>query len=133
MKRILFGLLVAASAAHADVVGDLRKWLAAGAEANHIAETVVIAPGYKMVIEGKPVPVFGVQLCPRVDGMRIFFFGGDPQGGSGCSIIEKSTSYVVVQFVLDGKAVTETWAVERRADQTMLRRPNGDFYLAQAN
>lgn len=134
MKAITLAVLsVLAFAANADVAGDLKQWFIANTEKNQVVETIVIAPGYKMVIAGKALPVVGTQECPRADGMRIWFFGGDTQGGSGCMVIRKETSTVQAQFVLDGKNVTETWAVERRApDKTLLRRPNGD-YLTQAN
>lgn len=135
MKRslILACLLTLAGGAQADVTADLKNWFMANAEKSHMAETVVVAPGFKMLISGKAAPVFGNQPCPRADGVRVWFFGGDPQGGSGCMVIEKNTASVQAQFVLDGKKVAEVWAVERRApDQTLLRRPNGD-YLAQAN
>lgn len=135
MKRslILACLLALAGGAQAGVMTDLKNWFMASAEKDHMAETVVITPGYKMLIGGKSAPVFGNQLCPRADGIRVWFFGGDPQGGSGCMVIEKDTASVQAQFILDGKKVAEVWTVERRApDKALLRRPNGD-YLAQAN
>lgn len=126
----LLGLVTIAQAGIAD---GLKNWLNADADKAGMAQTVVIAPGYKMRIADKVVPIFGSQRCPSADGVRVWFFGGDPHGGTGCVVIEKDTVAVAARFVLDGKEVNETWAVERRAPgQTFLRRPNGD-YLAQLN
>lgn len=133
-KRIaLAALSMLALTAQADVTESLKSWFVANAEANQFAETAVIAPGYQMGIAGQSVPVFGTQPCPRADGVHFSFFGGEPQRDSGCVVIRTNTAAVQARFILDGKAIAETWAVERGANhQTLLRRPNGD-YVAQAN
>lgn len=126
-------LSVLGLSAQADAGEEMKKWFIDSTEKNHMAETLVIAPGYRLLIEGKSVPVVGMQECPPAAGMRVWFFGGDPHGAAGCIVIQKDAATVEAQFVLGGKTVSETWAVERRIpDHTLLRRPNGD-YLAQAN
>ena len=134
MKRLvaIVVLAVAAISAHADIVGGLRDWFVASSDSSRIAETVVISPGFRMSVAGKIVSVFGTQRCPSADSGRVFFFGGDPQGGSGCIVIEKGSTSVLAEYVLDGKTISETWAVERREHQTLLRRPNG-AYVAQSS
>lgn len=125
-RRLMMAcLLVLTSAAQADVTTDLPNWFLANAEKQSMAETVVVTPGYKMLLGGKSVPVFGDQPCARVDGSRL--------QGANCLVIDKDTASVQAQFVLDGKMATEVWTVERPSpDRTLLRRPNGD-YVVRAN
>lgn len=130
MKKYLIAasLLASVGVAKADVVAELKNWFAAYADKNHINETFVFAPGYKMLVGNKAVPVYGVQSCPSADGKRIWFFGGDPQGGSGCMVIEKSTDSVQARFLVGGEKIVEVWTVEHPArDRLLLRRPNGEL------
>lgn len=122
-------LLMLALATGAQAAGPELK--SAAPTRARFAETVVISPGYRMLIAGKPVPVTGAQQCPRADGLRVWFLGGDPMGGDSCLVIEKTTTTLQAQFTLEGNRVSETWTVERPApDKTVLRRPNGDYLQA---
>lgn len=131
-KSIIVSLFLVASTAMTHA-GTLKDWFVEFTRANLGVETIVIAPGYKVLIAGKSVPVFGNQLCPRPDGTHVWFVGGEPDGGSGCIVVQKDTVTVLARIVVEGKMLVELWSVEHRgADQMLLRRPNGE-YIAQAN
>lgn len=132
MKSIAVGLLLVASTAMSHA-GTLKDWFVEYTKSNLGVETIVISPGYKVLIAGKSVPVFGNQVCPRPEGTHVWFVGGDPDGGTGCIVVQKDTVAVPVQLAVNGQVLRELWTVERRgADQMLLRRPNGE-YIVQAN
>lgn len=129
MNKFLLGLCLwsAAIAGHASAPSD---WFVEQSAKAGLAAIIVITPGYRVLIDGNPVAVFGNQLCPQSDGMRVWFIGGDPQGGDGCAVIEKDTATVPMQLAINGKLVIETWKVERSASSRMsLRRPNGGLIV----
>lgn len=116
--------------AAAPKASSLSEYFTRQAAKSGMAETVVIAPGYPVMIDGSRAAVFGNQLCPRVDGMRVWFVGGDPNGGDGCVVIEKDTVSVPVRLAVRGKLLLETWAVERsQPDRRSLRRPGGELVV----
>lgn len=100
--------------------------------------TLVIRPGYKIDIDGKPTEISGDDDCPRNSGALIpeyFFIGGTPIDGTRhCVILAKDRSEVVVTLIAPDQHVqTEHWSIVRwvhekdghRFQGTGLRRPDG--------
>lgn len=120
MKKIAIGLFLCATTLTVHS-GDVLNWFEAQT-AKSAPDTVVIAPGFKVLVDGRPVDVIGNQRCPD-DSQRA--------GKLECVVVTKATKAVVVTFVLDGKPVTEEWQVERLSPtREVLRRPNGEYIAA---
>lgn len=100
---------------------------------------LVIRPGYKVDIDGKPTEIVGEDVCPRNSGKALpefFYIGGIPLDGErDCIILAKDRSEVVVHFAdtANRKQITEHWTIVRWIDDrgghkfpvTGLRRPSG--------
>ncbi|HBO7964372.1 TPA: hypothetical protein L5C46_002829 [Pseudomonas aeruginosa] len=83
--------------------------------------TVVVQPGYKMLVNDQAAQVYGKDECPP----------SSPDGGKRlCIVIAPQTRTVPVTVVLPGGPVDEVWTVERAADRTMLRRADGSYLAA---
>ncbi|HBO5514605.1 TPA: hypothetical protein L4559_003499 [Pseudomonas aeruginosa] len=129
MKNFLISLAVLAFLAGCDAANE--------AATKVIQEsgpmTLVFHPGYKMLIDGKPSPIFGTDECPKADPFMNAFFGPDPdEGDKLCVVIAPETKSVEVLVSIAGQPVKEAWTVERNKGRTMLRRADGS-YLADAN
>lgn len=83
--------------------------------------TVVVQPGYKMMVNGQAAQVFGKDECPP---------SGPDEGKRLCIVIASETETVPVTVLLPGGPVSEVWTVERSADRTMLRRADGSYLAA---
>lgn len=93
--------------------------------------TLVISPGFKMLIDGQTTAVFGRDECPRSNGLSRMFFGTSADEGSrNCIAITPESTSVPVILGLPG-GPKETWTVERSGTSTVLRRPDGSL-LVQA-
>lgn len=113
---------------------DAAKELGAQAAkiSNQAPMTLVIKPGYKMLVGGQPAPVFGSQKCPPGDkNMRELVGPDSDEGMPTCIVITPDTETVSVTVGFPNGPSAETWTVERSGDHTMLRRPDGS-YLAEA-
>ena len=103
--------------------------------APHVAPMLVIEPGYKVMIDGKPTPVMGHDECPSNPGTAVF--GTDPLvGQTGCIVLSKDRTEVPVSFPGPKGMVNERWTIVRETRQgtafpmTMLRRPDGSPIVA---
>lgn len=83
--------------------------------------TVVVQPGYKMLVNSQTAQVFGKDECPP---------SSPDEGKRLCIVIAPETKTVPVTVVLTGGSVDEVWTVERSADRTMLRRADGSYLAA---
>ncbi|HFK2002878.1 TPA: hypothetical protein ACGW3W_002173 [Pseudomonas aeruginosa] len=83
--------------------------------------TVVVEPGYKMLVNGQAAQVFGKDECPP---------SSPDEGKRLCIVVAPETKAVPVTLVLPGGPVDEVWTVERSADWTMLRRADGSYLAA---
>lgn len=88
--------------------------------------TLVIAPGYRINIVGRPVPVFGFDKCPQPDEAMAKLFGAESlTEEDNCTVIKPDAKSVEVTVGLPDGPVREKWSVERNGDRTSLRRPDG--------
>lgn len=112
---------------------DAAKELGAqvGKSSDQSPMTLVLKPGYKMLVDGQPAPVFGYQKCPPGDkGMRDLV-GSDPDEGKPiCIVISPDTQTVSVRVELRDGLSEEVWTVEHSGDRTMLRRADGSYLSA---
>lgn len=83
--------------------------------------TVVVQPGYKMLVNGQAAQVFGKDECPP---------SSPDEGKRLCIVIAPETKTVPVTVVLPSGPVEEVWTVERSADRTVLRRADGSYLAA---
>lgn len=104
-------------------------------------QSVVIPPGYKVVIDGKKAAVLGFSNCSIVN-------PGHPNGGSiyegigsgidsasfnSCVRIRRDDTEVGVLVLTSDGSFREQWVVENHSQIHMrfsLRRPNGDLVAA---
>ena len=96
---------------------------------------LVLKPGYQVLIDGHPSPVFGTDECPRdEDPQKAYWLGGRPDDipTRGCVVVGPATTHVRVRVSRD---VTETWKVIHQGRDglpvTLVQRPNGE-YVADA-
>jgi hypothetical protein len=103
--------------------------------------TIVIPPGYKITIDGKPVPIFGFDECPKSDSTMVKVFGESPTDGfHNCIVLTKDRAKVPVLVALSTGRVTEQWFVVRETgntteqpySRTSLRRPDGALVVPVA-
>lgn len=119
MKRVVFVLLLLMNVARADVISDLGRKLINIANPDGKQPILVIGAGKKLNIGGDGarsiVEVFGVDQCPRD------WLGAPTE--NNCIVLDKPS--VLVRYVLDRRAITETWEVRSADGQIILLRPNG--------
>ncbi|MFM0416971.1 hypothetical protein [Paraburkholderia aromaticivorans] len=96
---------------------------------------LVIKPGYRVLIDGRPVPIVGNDECPRErDAQNAFSLGGRPDDtpAMGCVVVGPTTKEVHVRV---NSSFLEVWKVVHQErggfPVTLLVRPNGD-YIAEA-
>src|ERR1035437_7066745 len=107
MKRISLVLSVVALLAACDAVTSYYAEMAATNQ-----PTVVFSPGYKIMVDGKPVPIAGFDDCPKTDPIMVKVIGESRLDGShDCIVIEKDRKNVSVQVGLAGGTVTEQWTI----------------------
>jgi hypothetical protein len=86
--------------------------------------TIVIPPGHEVVIDGKPVGVFGRSTCPKWD-TSTFFLYAPSSLENGCLVVTPNSKEVQARIAIDGNLTDETWTVERDKNRVVLRRPGG--------
>lgn len=100
------------------------------------APVVVIAPGYKVVINGEPTPIYGSDECPKEDPKMAQLFGSDPLAGlHSCIVVAKDGTDVLVRFKQAQGIQEERWTIVRgevrKYGMTLptatLRRPDGSM------
>ncbi|WP_423383559.1 hypothetical protein [Burkholderia sp. LMG 32019] len=96
---------------------------------------LVMAPEYRVFIDGHATSIVGTDECPREEGpQKAYWLGGRPEEipPMGCVVVGPSTKEVRVQVI---GGASEAWEVVRRErddlPETLLKRPNGE-YVAQA-
>ncbi|WP_147464699.1 hypothetical protein [Pseudomonas cannabina] len=94
--------------------------------------TLVFKSGYKMLVDGQEVPIFGKDECPPANtNVMTSIFGPDPDDGQRtCVVIAPDTKTVSVSVGLSEGPADETWTVERSGGRTMLRRADGSYLAA---
>jgi len=89
---------------------------------------IVLHAGYKVQVDGKPVPIFGNDQCPSANKLIKVLFGPEPdEGQRSCLVVAPETKTVSVLVGSGDNPVHETWVVERECDMTMLRRADGSY------
>ncbi|WP_175816932.1 hypothetical protein [Burkholderia diffusa] len=95
---------------------------------------LVMAPEYRVLIDGHATSILGNDACPREDDpQKAYWLGGRPDEipSTGCVVVGPTTKEVRIQ-VIGGPL--EAWRVVRRErnglPETLLKRPNGE-YVAQ--
>lgn len=94
---------------------------------NQTATTLIIAPGYKVNINGHPVPISGSDDCLTT--AKDVFSLGDTKGltSRSCIVIKPETKAVLVQVGLAGWPVSERWTVVHSGETTLLQRADGSY------
>ncbi|KZN20646.1 MULTISPECIES: hypothetical protein [Pseudomonas] len=113
---------------------DLVKELGAKVAKAYPEETqmnLVIHSGYKMLVGGQAVSVFGMNDCPPADKNMKAIFGASPDEGSrSCIVIAPKTKTVSVIVSFPEGPSAETWTVEWSGNRSTLRRADGTFIAA---
>lgn len=131
MKHVALALALALSVSGCDAVKELGETVAKTVP-DHAPMTLVFQSGYKMLVGGKPAPIFGTDECPKADKFLKVLFGPEPdEGQRACVVIAPDTTSVDVLVGFAGGPARETWTVERDGNRTMLRRADGS-YLTEA-
>jgi hypothetical protein len=100
--------------------------------------TVVIAPGFKINVNGKPVPIAGFDACPKSDPVMIKLFGdASLEGSHDCIVLDKNRKEVRVQVAESKGVLTEQWMIIRETGKTgnrpylrtSLKRPDGSLVV----
>lgn len=76
--------------------------------------TLVLIPGYKISINGKSVPVFGFDQCPKYAPVIEKLLGqGGNSASSGCIVVTPGTTATRVALAFTGGYATEIWTISR--------------------
>jgi hypothetical protein len=132
MMKIFAAAALAASLAACDFhqAGTrLHQW--AGLAAH--SPTIVLPPGFKVILAGQTAFVSGFEECPKADPAMAALFGSAPRQ-DGCVVVRKDAAAVDVHVALGGRLLRERWTIERSSasgsapfDRTHLRRPDGSL------
>jgi hypothetical protein len=99
---------------------------------------LVFSPGFRILVDGKSVPVAGFDACPKADPLMNKIFGDDPLAGShDCIVLSKVRKDVRVQVGDPKGVVTEQWTIVRETrktedlpySRTSLKRPDGSLIV----
>lgn len=95
------------------------------------APTTVIAPGYKVLVKGELVPIFGNDECPTQGGLMPMLFGEEPLEGQGnCLVLDKSKTSINVLVGYKSGLTKEQWVIRRQqslmGERLFLLRPDGE-------
>ncbi|SER26870.1 MULTISPECIES: hypothetical protein [Pseudomonas] len=90
---------------------------------------ITMGPGFKIVVNGAEVPVFGFDRCPQaaLDPQNTFHIPGEQ--AKACTVIPSYQSEVKVRMMLRSGPVVETWGVMRYGNMLGFRRPDGDLVV----
>jgi hypothetical protein len=100
--------------------------------------TLVIPPGFEILVDGKLVPVAGFDDCPKGDPAMNKIFGDDPLASShDCIVLSEDRKEVQVQIANPKGVVTEQWTIirekvkagDRPYSRTSLKRPDGSLVV----
>lgn len=97
---------------------------------------IVIQPAYKVLIDGKPTPIWGSDACPSNDSL---FVNDVTRPSNNCIVMSKDRREVMVNFPgPNGNVIQEVWTVVREDGQddygrlfqrSYLKRPDGSPVL----
>ena len=106
------------------------KALALSGFAHSQPATLVMAPGYRVSINGQSVPIFGFDKCPPPDEAVGKIAGAEALAGQSiCVVIKPGALSVEVLAGFPDRPEREKWTVEREGDITRLRRPDGGLVV----
>ena len=97
--------------------------------------TTVISPGYKVLIKGELVPIFGNDKCPTQGGLMPMLFGEEPlEEQSNCLVLDKGKTSITVLVGYKSGLVTEQWVIRRQetrmGEREFLLRSDGEMVRA---
>lgn len=136
MKALSVLLLSAAAVVGLTGCDKLRDYFTKTAISHE--PTLVFSPGFKILIDGKPVPVTGFDDCPKADPVMNKIFGDDPLAGShDCIVLSKDRKDVRVRVADPTGVVTEQWTIVRETGKAgdrpysriSLKRPDGSLVV----
>lgn len=130
MKNVPLLLVLALGLSGCDAAKELGAKVAKNSD--HAPLTLVFNSGYKMLVDGRQVPIFGKDECPPANtNVMTSIFGPDSDDGKrSCVVIGPDTKTVSVTVGLSDGPTDEIWTVERSGDRTMLRRADGSYLAA---
>lgn len=131
MKNVPLLFVLALGLSGCDAAKELGTTFAKNSD--HVPMTLVFNSGYKILVDGREVPLFGKDECPPANtNAMTSIFGPDSEDGKrSCVVIAPDTKTVSVTVGLSDGPTDEILTVERSGDRTMLRRADGS-YLAGA-
>jgi hypothetical protein len=90
---------------------------------------ITMGPGFKIVVNGAEVPVFGFDRCPQasLDPQNTFHI--PVEQAKACTIIPSYQNEVTVRMMLRSGPVVETWDVMRYGNLLGFRRPDGNLVI----
>ena len=94
--------------------------------------TLVVGPMLPITIDGMTVHALGTDICPGQESksIRVLFGESANAGMPQCIVVTPTTEKVRVSLLGNGSlGKTEEWTVQRDADRTSFRRPNGAFVI----
>jgi len=94
---------------------------------NQTATTLMIAPGYKVNIDGHPVPISGTDDCQLTAKNGVSLGDTEGQTSRSCIVIKPDTKAVQVQVGLASGSVSERWTVVHSGESTLLQRADGSY------
>lgn len=103
--------------------------------------TVVISPGFKVLINGNPTVVFGHDFCPKENKKFIIFDLYQNIDSNACVVMDKKSDFVKVSYDTRTGMITENWKVIRaeevkygvRFTTAFMYRPNGSIVVLADN
>jgi len=133
LERIIFMVALAFASTGCDKVEQIGSILA------DEPVTLVFAPGFEIVIEHKPVVIYGRDKCPKREVAMVKIFGSAPTDGlESCVVLTPYSKNVSVGVGLPSGNVTEEWMIIREKGKTKsgraysrvtLQRPDGSLVV----
>lgn len=127
MKNVPLLLVLALGLSGCDAAKELGAKVVQNSD--HAPMTLVFNSGYKMLVDGRQVPIFGKNECPpaNTNAMTSIFGPDSDEGKRSCVVISPDTKTVLVTVGLSDGPTDEIWTVERSSERTMLRRADGSY------
>ncbi|GGM18482.1 hypothetical protein ACFQDN_24225 [Pseudomonas asuensis] len=94
-----------------------------------LPSVITMGPGFKIVVNGAKVPVFGFDRCPQAALDPQSTFQIPVEQAKACTVIPSYQREVKVRMMLRSGPVVETWGVMRYGNMLGFRRPDGNFVV----
>lgn len=91
--------------------------------------TLIILPGYEVMIDGQATPVYGFDDCYSPHDAMLFGPALSAQG-TACIVIAPDAQFVSAMMIIPDGTIAEHWSVERAGAKTLLRRADGKLISA---